>query len=120
MDPRRELGNSGEQKAIHFFEAKGWKIVATQYRTPVGEIDLVALDGQEVVFVEVKTRRSLTSGYPEESVTRRKRRHMAAAAHLFLLKKGWQEKPYRLDVLAIIEQLGKPDDIQHFEAVDAA
>ncbi|HOU41061.1 MAG TPA: YraN family protein, partial [Promineifilum sp.] len=70
--PRRRLGNWGEGVAAVQLEAKGYAIVARNWRCAVGEIDLVARDGETLVFVEVKTRRGRAYGAPEEALTPRK------------------------------------------------
>ena len=69
MDPRRLFGNKAEKLAERYLKKKGYKILDRQFVTRYGEIDLVAREGDEIVFVEVKARRSTAFGYPEESVT---------------------------------------------------
>lgn len=94
------LGRKGEDAAAEFLKKKGYLIVRTNYRTPLGEIDIIAKDGDVVVFVEVKTRADDSFGHPYEAVTSRKREKMRRVALCFLkgLKK---EVPARFDVLSI-------------------
>lgn len=68
----KELGNFGETQACWLLKEKGYHILERNWRCPVGEIDIVARRGSMVVFVEVKTRRSLTYGVPREAVTSKK------------------------------------------------
>lgn len=114
MDPRRAYGNDGERAAEAYLLAKGMRVIARQARTPFGEIDLVCEDGPELVFVEVKARRSDSFGYPEEAVTRRKLRTMAACAQAFVEGSGDPGRRWRLDVVAV-----RPGEVTHFPAVDS-
>lgn len=120
MDERRVFGTRGESRAAIFLKQKGLRIIGSQVRTKYGEIDLVCFDGNDVVFVEVKTRRSLGYGYPEEAITPAKFRHMARAAEAFMTEKKWEQRPFRLDVVAIRELEGKEPEFTHFQAVDSA
>lgn len=109
MDPRKLFGNQGERMAGEFLEGLGYRLLERQFRTRAGEIDLIAEDGEEIVFVEVKTRRSLGAGYPEESVHPEKLRHLALVAESYLQQKKWEAKPYRFDVVAILfDEAGTP------------
>lgn len=120
MDARREFGNRGEALAETFLKGKGYRVVGKQVKTPFGEIDLVALDGDEAVFVEVKTRRDARFGYPEEAVTPTKVKHMTQAAEHILRERTWERRPFRLDIVAILWDERKIPDIQHFVGIDGA
>jgi putative endonuclease len=117
MDERRILGNTGEQMAVDYLKEKGYCIRDLQYRTPFGEIDIVAQEKEEIVFIEVKLRQSLISGYPEESVTPQKLRRIALAAQVYLEKNHQQNSPYRLDVIGIFLFNGSVQ-IHHILSVD--
>lgn len=116
----RLLGDRGERAAARFLKRRGMRIITRGYRTKRGEIDLIARDGDMLVFVEVKTRRR---GEPAEAVTLRKQRRLTLAALHFLKKHGLLDKVRgRFDIVAIVW----PDDrdeptIEHipnaFEAV---
>ncbi|MBT3230534.1 YraN family protein [Candidatus Uhrbacteria bacterium] len=106
MDPRRRFGNKAENLAARFLVSKGYKILKRQYRTRGGEIDLIALDGDEIVFIEVKARTTNEFGYPEESVTRDKLRKIQATAELYLSKSKSLNSPYRIEVVAVEYQKG--------------
>lgn len=114
MDERRELGNLGEQLTADYLVERGYKILERQWKCEYGEIDLICLDsGGEVVFVEVKTRESLESGYPEESVTETKRHHLQACGEWFLHLSAWEKREHRYDVVAIILRDGEAPEITH-------
>lgn len=106
-DPRRTFGNRAEDTAEAFFRGLGYRILERQFTTPFGEIDLIAMDRDEVVFIEVKARRSSAFGFPEESVTPGKVRKIAKAGQLFL-QRFPREPVYRIDVLAIEYSDGEP------------
>ena len=91
-NPRARLGAQGESIAAAHLEASGLKITARNFRTRYGEIDLIAEDGDTLVFVEVKTRRGGTFGTPEEAVTARKRQHLAMAAAIYLQDHGQEQR----------------------------
>lgn len=111
---RRQFGNEAEKEAARFLKKAGMKILERQYRTRFGEIDLIAKDGDEIVFVEVKARKSAVFGYPEESVTARKLEKIARVGEHYLARKG--DVPHRIDVVAI-EYDQDPPRITHLRAV---
>jgi putative endonuclease len=108
------FGDRGEQAAARFLRRKGMRIILRNYRTPRGEIDLVARDGETLVFVEVKSRRK---GSPVEAVTAQKQKRIATAALIFLKKHHLLEHNvrWRFDIVAVLwpEEQRHPD-IQHF------
>jgi putative endonuclease len=119
MDPRRAFGNAGEDLAADYLSRKGVKTLARQVRTDYGEIDLVCEEGDELVFVEVKTRQTDTSGPPEASITPAKFGKMRRCAESYVAEHALESRPYRLDVLSIWLKEGAAEpDILHFVAVD--
>ena len=100
--PRQRLGALGETVARKRLEAAGYRILETNYRARAGEIDLVAEDGPTLVFVEVRTRSVESLGSPEESLTPRKRSHMAAAAQQYLQAKRAYHRDWRIDLAAVV------------------
>ena len=98
----RLFGNQGERMAARYLRKQGFKVIARQYRSPLGELDLVALDGPCVVFVEVKTRRSRDAGHPVEAVDRHKQTQLTRVALAFLKQKRLLEQPARFDIVAIV------------------
>ena len=109
MDMRRRLGNAGEQIAETMLKKKGYKILKRQYQIRFGEIDLIALDGDEVVFIEVKTRHASEGPFPEESVGEKKLRRMEITAEHFLKAQAFESRDYRFDVIAITLTAGEPE-----------
>ena len=101
MDVRRELGQRGEAVAEEFLRTHRYTIVARNYRCRAGEIDLVALDGSVLVFVEVRSRRGIAAGTPLESVDGRKQAQVARVARYFLAARGWHERDARFDVIGV-------------------
>lgn len=101
-DARLRLGAEGERAAKAFLLDRGFLILHENYTTPLGEIDLICRDGDEVVFVEVKARKSLEFGPPQSSVTLTKQRQIAKAAALFLEREGLAEAACRFDVVAVM------------------
>ena len=95
------FGNRGERLAARFLKLQGYQIIARQARNRFGEIDLIALDNETIVFVEVKTRSSHSAGHPAEAVTLRKQRQMTKAALAWLRGKNLTERSCRFDVVAI-------------------
>src|SRR5687768_2581681 len=112
---RDALGLLGEDIAARHLAAAGCRILDRRWRTTCGEIDLVADDRGEVVFVEVKTRRGAGYGLPEEAVTARKRGHLRAAAVSYLMAKGLSGRPFRIDIVAVTLADGVPS-LAHFRS----
>jgi putative endonuclease len=95
----RLLGDRGEREAARALRKQGLRVLLRGYRTPYGEIDLIARDGDTLVFVEVKTRRR---GQPAEAVTPEKQRRLTLAALQFLKQHRLLEQRCRFDVVAIV------------------
>jgi putative endonuclease len=96
----------------------GYRTVATNYRTRFGEIDIIARHGSQVVFVEVKTRRSRAYGFPEESITAAKAGRLAAAAQIYLAREGIRGADWRIDVVVI--ELGRNGAVDRLEVIENA
>ncbi len=112
MDGRRETGRRGEEAAAAFVAALGYRIVVRNFRCRAGEIDLVALDGETIVFVEVRSRTGSGRGTPLESVDGRKQAQVGRVARYFLSARGWHERPARFDVIGIRLD-AEPPSIEH-------
>jgi putative endonuclease len=113
-----QFGAWGEQEAERFLVGKGLEIIAKNFRIREGEIDLIARDGEETVFIEVKTRKNSNFGYPEEAVTEEKLEHLISAAESYLTVHP-EIKSWRIDVLALISSPGKePTDIEWYKNVE--
>jgi putative endonuclease len=110
--PHLALGARGERFAADLLERAGYRLVASNFKLPVGrnlrgavvnaEIDLVAYDGATLCFVEVKTRRTDEFAAPEANVDLRKQRQITRAARIYRRTFGVIEEPYRYDVVALV------------------
>ncbi len=100
--PKQELGLAGEQAAARYLQSLGYRIIAHSHRQRLGEIDLIAVDGQCVVFVEVKTWSSDVDGDPSLAVDRRKQERLSRAALIYLKRHHLLEQPCRFDVVSIV------------------
>ncbi|MCA9074437.1 MAG: YraN family protein [Planctomycetaceae bacterium] len=110
----RLLGDRGERVAAKFLKRKGYRILARQSRSRIGEIDLIAQDGEVIVFVEVKTRSSANAGHPAEAITFTKRKQLTRAALAWLKRRRLLEHHSRFDVIAITWEDRDPV-IEHFQ-----
>lgn len=108
MDNRRFLGDRGEDLAAAALKKQGYKILERNYRTPLGEIDLIARHGGMLVFIEVKTRRSSKFGSPQEAVHPAKQKRLRHLAEYYLHQQGLEEVTVRFDVIGILWLQGKP------------
>ena len=95
------LGQRGERAAEKHLRRNGYRIVAKNFRAAGAEIDLVAMDGETLVFVEVKTRRSRAAGAPEEAVDERKQKRIRRAAEVFAARYRADEMEMRFDIVAV-------------------
>lgn len=98
---RQQSGRRGEREAERFLVDRGYRILERNWRSAHGEIDLIAGDGETIVFVEVKLRRGTAFGAPEEAVTPAKQRHLVDSAQDYLEQKGMEGADWRIDVVAI-------------------
>jgi len=98
---RQALGILGENLAVAEVERRGYAILARRYRTRHGEIDIVARDGETIVFVEVKTKDTAEFGTAAEAVTARKQRRVISMAVDYLARNRLTTQPCRFDVVAI-------------------
>lgn len=98
---RIAIGKEGEKTAADYLKKIGYRIDEVNYRCPIGEIDIIAHDKKDLVFVEVKSRKSYALGYPEEAVGRKKQLKMSQLALWYLQEKKLNETCARFDVVAI-------------------
>jgi putative endonuclease len=118
---RISLGKSGEDCACRELERRGYAILARRYRSRFGEIDIVARQGETVVFVEVKARTSARYGEPAEAVTLHKQAKVTAIAEEYLASNRLRHVPCRFDVVAISLGAGGQPVVEVFQsAFDAA
>ncbi len=113
---RQRLGQRGERLAERYLTGHGLTILERNYRCPAGEADLIARDGDTLVFVEVRTRRGQDYGTPEESITPRKQAHLLAVAQTYLAGHGLNDIPWRIDVIAVeMSARGELLRVEHIE-----
>jgi putative endonuclease len=98
----KRLGERGEDAAAAYLERAGMTVVERNWRCPSGEVDIVALDGEQIVLVEVKTRRSTAKGTPEEAITPAKQRRYRKLAEAYLQHAGTHDTSVRFDAIAIL------------------
>lgn len=114
---RRQFGDDAEKLAEAYLVSKGYKILHRQFLTRRGEVDLIAKDGEELVFVEVKARHTNRFGYPEESVTDAKLNKIKQTIEAFFQLNELGSQSFRIDVIAI-EYAYEPPKINHYLAVE--
>jgi putative endonuclease len=108
---RLQLGKEGEDLALKKVESLGYRCVARNYRCSLGELDLVARDGETLVFIEIKTRKGKSLDYAKEAVHARKQRQMSKVALAYMKKNGCEEARARFDVV-VIHQKGLVREIE--------
>ena len=108
QDPRHRLGESGEDLACRELRARGYAILERRYRTRMGEIDIIARDGETMVFVEVKTRAGGEFGGGAAAVTAWKQQRVALMAAHYLARRRWHDRPCRFDVVTVDHSSGSP------------
>ena len=101
---RRKFGKIGEGLACNYLKRHRYKILARNYSTPIGEIDIVAEDRDVLVFIEVKMRRSEVYGLPEEAVNLKKMRKLTRLAQLYIKSENLYDKQARFDIVSILAQ----------------
>lgn len=102
VDPRQVLGAAGEEQAARWYQARGYQVLARNWRCRDGELDLVVRRRSEVAFVEVKTRRSARFGHPVEAVTGAKQDRIRRLALTYLQSSGTRARSVRFDVVSIL------------------
>lgn len=99
----KTLGKAGEEAAASYIlDTLKYTLLKQNYRSRIGEIDLIAQDGSTLVFIEVKTRRSKRCGRPAEAVERRKQRKISLAAQAYMAQYNCWHRPCRFDVIEVM------------------
>jgi len=101
QDPRIGTGQTGEDLAVRYLENLGYTIVERNYRKRIGEIDIIARDGECLVFIEVKTRSNRRFGSPFDAVDFRKQQQISRVALAFMTQHRFGEVPVRFDVIGV-------------------
>lgn len=105
---RHRLGERGENVAEAFLRKHGYVILERNFRCPLGEIDLIALERGTIAFVEVKTRSGGSYGSPAAAIDRRKQIRLRRAAEIYLSRKRLHDRPARFDVVEVYWEQGQP------------
>lgn len=113
MKHNQKIGQWGEERAADYLRQKGYELIARNARTPYGEIDIIARQGEATIFIEVKTLTSSKNFFPEQNVTARKREHMLACAECYAAENAIDH--WQIDVIAVEGRLGLDPKITHFE-----
>lgn len=103
---KKELGAKGEEIAVRYLKRRGYRIIERNYRSRLGEIDIIAEEGDDLVFIEVKTRSDILFGSPFESVTVQKQKQLSKVALEYISKQDCHNRPARFDVVGIEFQKG--------------
>ena len=98
---KQEIGRSGEDIAVEYLEKNGYTILERNFRCNQGEIDIIAIDKQEIVFVEVKARKNKNYGLPSEAVNEQKRKHMIKAIKYYIYLRNLENDFIRIDVIEV-------------------
>lgn len=102
------LGRTGESEAVKLLKKEGYKIIKRNYKTKLGEVDIIAQDKDSICFVEVKTRQSDRFGLPQEAVKKHKQKQISKAALNFLKAGNLLDKKARFDVVSVMYSNGEP------------
>ena len=98
---RHEIGKIGEDLAVKFLENSNFKILERNFECRQGEIDIIALDKNELVFLEVKTRTNIKYGKPAEAVDKTKQKHLTKAVQYYLYSRHLENRFVRIDVIEV-------------------
>jgi len=111
---RQRLGQLGERLAERALTAQSYTIIEHNWRCPAGEIDIVARDGEDLVVVEVRTRRGIAYGTPEESLTALKQAKLVELGQTYVQEVEW-DGPWRIDVVAV--QMGRQGQLERLTLI---
>ena len=101
MNQRQAFGKAGEDLAVRYLKKRGYKVLERNYTCPVGEIDIIARDKKTIVFVEVKTRRSMSYGSARLAITPHKQRKISMTALYYLKCNRQVDQDARFDVVTV-------------------
>ena len=104
-DTRKSLGSRGEEIAVKFLKKNRYKILERNYKSKLGEIDIIARDKDTLCFIEVKTRKNAHYGLPQEAVDKYKRSRLIKAALFYMKEKKLSDCSFRFDVIAVTDQI---------------
>lgn len=107
MYQRHETGRIGEDIAVEYLRQIGYQIIERNFECKQGEIDIIAIDKEELVFVEVKTRTGEIYGKPKEAVDKTKKKHIYKSAEYYIYLKHLENRPIRIDVIEVYKRKEK-------------
>ena len=107
MYQKHEIGKIGEDIAVRYLQEQGYLIVERNFQCKQGEIDIIAKDKEEIVFLEVKTRTNESYGKPKEAVNVTKKKHIYNSAGYYVYLQHLENKPIRIDVIEIYKKKEK-------------
>ncbi|MBN1299604.1 MAG: YraN family protein [Melioribacteraceae bacterium] len=110
---RKNTGNEGENIAADLLKKKNYKIIKRNYRSGKGEVDIIAQDGDTLVFVEVKSRRNLEYGMPVYAVTKAKQMQLKKIAEAFISENNIKDTDCRIDVVTVLFRKNASPEIDH-------
>jgi putative endonuclease len=112
---RDELGRRGEDEAARHLRSLGYRIIGRRERVLRGDLDIIALDGRTVVFVEVRSRSSTEHGHPAETVGRDKQRRIAELAAAYIRRHRLEDQSVRIDVVAVTFPEDATPVVEHYQ-----
>lgn len=107
MYEKHETGKLGEDIAAKYVERIGYEIIQRNFKCKQGEIDIIAKDGEEIVFIEVKTRLSMLYGQPKDAVDKRKKKYIYRSAEFYIYIRKLEKYPVRIDVIEVYKKQGR-------------
>ena len=107
MYERHETGKIGEDIAVKYLQEKNYQIIERNFECKQGEIDIIAKDKEEIVFIEVKTRANILYGKPKEAVDKTKKKHIYSCAEFYVFLKKLENSPIRIDVIEVYKRKQK-------------
>lgn len=107
MYDRHKTGKIGEDISVRYLQQSGYTIIERNFECKQGEIDIIARDKEELVFIEVKTRSSALYGLPKEAVDKTKKKHIYRSAEYYVYAKHLENKAIRIDVIEVYKKQGK-------------
>lgn len=118
MINNHQIGKMGENIACNYLELNDYKIICRNFRTKLGEIDIIARDNKEneIVFIEVKTRKNLKYGYPIDAINKQKVKHISKTANIYITLNKLEYKNIRADAIEVY-LLNKKAKIRHIKNI---
>ena len=99
MYKRHIIGKIGEELAVKYLKQIGYKIIERNFKCRLGEIDIIALEKNEIIFIEVKTRTSIKYGHPADAVNENKQKHLIKSVKYYLYLRSLENEYVRIDVI---------------------